>query len=441
MVILKIAFRNVIKNKWRSALIGFTLFISSFFLLFSNAAINGIEVQVIRGYINYQSGHVAVMWPGMKEVSPTDPVRFLDNLASFEHDNLDQNLIAVDRLEKYLGANEKDIEKGFPSIIRRVRYSSGDQNDRIVVFGLTQEHAEFLQQERTLAITAGSLPAPDYPGIAISEYFSEETGLAMGDKISLRAVTADKAVQEMEFTITGLYANGAPYENTYAFMTDESARELTGVSQPLFDIYRIYLPDRAEAGSFAKELETYLEGTNLHAESYLEASPFYTNNSRLMRIMSNIFMFFLLIVIAMGLVATIRMNLLERIKEFGTMRAIGYSRSKSYGIIFAEMFILATMALAIALLAAGILVAILGQSGIYVGSGPVSYGIGGERFWPELKVNDIILSILAITFFSLFATIGPGLSLCYQEITDMMLKRQRRIFLPGKILRQWLRIE
>lgn len=437
MVILKIAFRNVIKNKWRSALIGFTLFISSFFLLFSNAAINGIEVQVIRGYINYQSGHVAVMWPGMKEVSPTDPVRFLDNLASYDHDNLDQNLIAIDRLGKYLTANENEIEKGFPSIIRQVRYSLGDQNDRIVVYGLTQEHAEFLQQERTLAITAGSLPASGNPGVAISEYLSEETGLAMGDKITLRAVTADKAVQESEFTITGLYANGAPYDNSYAFMTDECARELTGVPQPLFDIYRIYLPDRAEAGSFAKELEAHLDGTNLHAESYLEASPFYTNNSRLMRIMSNIFMFFLLIVIAMGLVATIRMNLFERIKEFGTMRAIGYSRGKSYGIIFAEMFILAALALAIALLAAGILVAILGQSGIYVGSGPASYGIGGERFWPELKVNDIILSILAITFFSLFATMGPGLSLCYQEITDMMLKRQRRIFLPGKLVRQW----
>jgi hypothetical protein len=83
-------------------------------------------------------------------------------------------------------------------------------------------------------------------------------------------------------------------------------------------------------------------------------------------------------------------------------------------------------------------VAILGNTGIYVGTGAISYGLGGERFWPELRISDVLLAGAAVTFFALLATLGPGLSICYQEITDMMHKRQKSFFLPTKIIREWL---
>ena len=57
-IILKIAVRNIRQNRKRSFLIGLTIFISSFLLLLSDAALNGIEKQVLRGYIPLQSGEV-----------------------------------------------------------------------------------------------------------------------------------------------------------------------------------------------------------------------------------------------------------------------------------------------------------------------------------------------------------------------------------------------
>lgn len=157
----------------------------------------------------------------------------------------------------------------------------------------------------------------------------------------------------------------------------------------------------------------------------------------MIRVMFNIFLIFILVVIAAGLLSTVRMSLFTRMKEFGTLRAIGYSRTRSFGIIFAEMFLLAALALAAAFVCTVILQAILGQTGIYVGTGPVSYGIGGERFWPQLRANDVVLAAVAITLFSFLATVGPGLKLCYHKITDLMLKQQPRFFLPGRIFREW----
>lgn len=237
----------------------------------------------------------------------------------------------------------------------------------------------------------------------------------------------------------GIYANGAGYENHFAFMPDADARKLTAVPQPYFDLYRVYLGERREADAFARELDSYLSKENalLMAESYREASPFFTNNSRNLRMMFNIFLLFVLAVIAVGLMSTVRMNLFDRMKEFGTLRAIGYSRFRSYGIVFAEMFLLAAMALVFALVCTVVILSILGQTGIYVGTGPVSYGVGGERFWPQLLVDDIVLAFIAIMLFSLAATLGPGLKLCYQSITDMLLKQQRRFSLPKAIIKEW----
>ena len=437
MIILRIAFRNIAQNKWRSLLIGFALFISSFFLLVSNSAMNGIEDQVIRGYVNYQSGHVAVMWPGMKDVSSRDAGRFLFLLESYDPHIEGDNLTAIEALNQFLTENQAAVDKAFPSIMRLGRYTVGTENDQIVIFGLTQEHAEYLQNSRTLMITEGELPDSSNPGIAISEFSSTENGVNIGDSLLIRVATPNRDIREQEFTITGIYANGAGYDNHFAFMTDLEARNLTDVPQPLFDIHRIYLQDSGQAGQFAQELDQALAETVLFAESFREASPFYTNNSRNMRAMFNIFLIFILIVIAFGLVATIRMNLFERMKEFGTLRAMGYSRSQNFGIIFAEMFILAFLSLLAALVISVILVSYLGSTGIFVGTGPISYGIGGERFWPEMRIKDIVLAITAITAFAVFATLGPGLNLCYQGITDMMLKKQSRMFLPSKIIREW----
>ncbi|HBS93364.1 MAG TPA: hypothetical protein DG577_10415 [Firmicutes bacterium] len=439
MLILKIAFRNLVQNKWRSLLIGCALFTSSFLLLISNAAMNGVENQVISSYVHYQTGHVAVMWSGMKDISPSDASRFLHKLVSYNPDLVRENLEAVAKLEEFIEDNSDKVQKGFPSIMRRGRYSVGEANDQFVVFGLTSEHAAFLQQEKILKILEGYLPDAAASGICISQFLAQDLNLTKGDTIKLRAITNAKELREREFVITGIYANGAGYDNFFAFMSDEDARELTGVPQPLFDIYRIYLNDSKQAGELAEELDSSLAGNPvLYAESFMDASTFYTNNSKYMRIMFNIFIFFILAVIAFGLVATIRMHLYERIREFGTLRAIGYSRGQNYGIIFTEMFLLAAMALAAALVLAGVLTAILGSTGIYVGTGAISYGLGGEKFWPQMRIQDILMAGASVAFFALLATLSPGLSICYQEITDMMQKRQKRIFLPARIIREWL---
>ncbi|MTI96795.1 MAG: FtsX-like permease family protein [Firmicutes bacterium] len=382
MIILKIALRNVLQNKRRSLLIGLTLFIISFMLLTSNAAMNGVENQVISGYVNYQSGHVAVLWSEMKDVNTSEPTRFTDSLIGYQQDNRGAKERSVERLLEFLAENEHQVTHAFPAILRPVRFSYGNHQDQLTVYGLTPESARYLQDAKTLEIVAGRLPDADNPGVTVSQRLSDEQGVQIGDRLNLRIASADNDVFIHEARVLGIYANGAGYENSYAFMDNSQARELFAVPEPFFDICRIYLGSAGNASDFAARLDAQLltENETLRAEDYRQASPFYTNNSRNMKLMFNIFILFMLMVIALGVVSTVRMNLFQRLQEFGTLRAIGYSRWQSYSIIFAEMFLLTAITMAAALACTLVLVTIFGRTGIYVGSAlpPMRWAANGS---------------------------------------------------------------
>lgn len=108
----------------------------------SNAALNGIEKQVLRGYITLQSGEVAVIWKGLKEVSPMDPGKFLYDI-SFQVDDDEQdveNRRALAKLGEYLGAKETEIKAFYPTVRRYGQLISAKKIDSTFkTYGLTPE--------------------------------------------------------------------------------------------------------------------------------------------------------------------------------------------------------------------------------------------------------------------------------------------------------------
>jgi ABC-type lipoprotein release transport system permease subunit len=402
---------------------------------------NGIEKQVLRGYITLQAGDVAVIWDSLKEVSPLDPGKFLYDF-SFSVDDEEQeaeNQRAMAKLRDYLAAKGKEIKAAFPTVRRYGQLVSREKIDvAFKAYGLTRESRDFLLQSGAIQPVAGQLPVEGYQ-VCISKTKADEHQLQVGDWVTIEATTPYGGKNAMDFQIGGIYANAAGYENWYGFMPETAFRLLFAYDPDYFDLVRIYLTDRQKAPHFAQDLDAYLttETSVLRAESYAEASPFFTNNSRLFKAMFNVFILFLLGIIAIGLRATFRMNLFERMKEFGALRAIGYSRSHCFGIIFCEIFLLALITLGVALLCAGPVVYSLGQSGIYVGSGIACWAVGGERFYPFMRLTDLLFTTIIIFLFSLSASLQPALSLCYQKITDLLAKRQRRLFLPAALWRNF----
>lgn len=429
--LIRIAFRNVLVQRKRSILIGFAVMLSALLLFMADSTMNGVEGQVLRGYMHLQSGHVAVVWEGMKEIDGMDTSRFLSKLASFNPAKKAEAKQAMDRLNQFLKTHADEVALFDATVRKYVRMRMGTNSGSVMVYGLTEATRQHLLDERTIAMEEGELPVASGRALALSREFADQNKVKLGDEVTLETVTANGESKEVAFVVKGIYANGAGYDNGYAFMPAREARDLLGYEEGYFDAARIYLKDLRRAEQFAKELDAYLlaESPMLRAESYKEASSFYTTTPKNLKLLFNLFVVFLLYIIGMGLRSTIGITLFQRMREFGTIRAIGFSKWQNYTVVLMEVLILSLMSLAIAFSIALGFTLFFGEQGVYVGPGPISYAMGGESFYPEMKVTDVVFVVLVITGFALGSTLGPGLRMSGQNITDLLANRMRKMSL------------
>lgn len=438
-IITKIALRNIVLNKKRSALIGLAIFISSFLLLFSNAALNGVSKQVMKGYLNIQSGHVIVLWENFKKVNTSEPGRFVNSneTISFEKSKDSENKSSIDKMNAFFKDNSGEIDEYFKTVRRSAQFFTKDSEDTFVTYGLTDDSKKHILDSKAITMESGELLSDKDNAICISKEKADKFKLKVGDEISVEVSTVDSKRKAEKFVISGIYANGAQYDNWYGFMSDKAARNLYDMDSEYFDVCMVYLKDINNSNDFAGRLDTVLmEGsTVLRAESYSQATQFYTVMPKLLKSLYTVFIVFLLIIIAAGLRSTIKMNLFERMKEFGSIRAIGYSREQTFAIIFFEIFFLSILSLLLAFVISIVPIMLLSSKGVYVGPGNLSNALGGETFYPAFNAADTIVAFLIITFFSLLSTLSPGIKLCYQKIADIMVKRQRKIWVIPALLK------
>ncbi|MDQ0059014.1 ABC transporter permease [Paenibacillus harenae] len=431
-MITKIAIRNIIANRRRSFLIGFVIFVAAFLLLIANAFVNGVGFQVNKAYSQLQAGDVIVGWESLEKMEKTDATRLLFMGAnSFDVKKETENRQTMDVLKGFLDQNQQKIESYYPTVRRNAGLEVGNMSDaQFSVFGLTPELRDRLQQSKTVSMQEGQLLSDLPRSIAVSQEKALSYSLKLGDKVNLNVITPAGEVRAEQFTVRGIYNNGAGWDNWYGFTSDQDARKLFQYENGYFDIVKIYLNDAGESKKFAKQLNAALGDGVLYAETGQSASLLYPTMSMALKGLFNLFIMFLIIVIAIGMRSAIRMNLYQRMQEFGTLRAIGYSRTQCFGIIFNEAFFLSIGALIAAFVPALLFNMIFSTNGIYLGPGPMSY-FGGEYLYPDMQIADVALALGVLAVFSLIATMNPGLSLVYQTITDIMNKRQR----PVKVMR------
>lgn len=425
IIFFKIAFRNILKNGKRTLLIGLTLVITCTVLLFSFSIGNGIRRQILDKYRDTQSGDVSVVWSNVKEIDPSDPSRLFFSTYDFKKDK--ENRAAIKRLDEFIHNNPEEIK----SFIKCVRGSgmldTGTFASYNLIFGVDEAELAYLQEKRAFQLTDGRLPFAGKYAIVISDDAAKSSNISIGDWVTLDSGTSTGFVNTQEYQVIGLYRSSSDFDSIYVYMTKEDALELFDQSPDYFQSVRIFLNDPDQAGQFAARLDAYLtEGGNvLRAEPISYSSEFYSRIAIMIKSLFTMFVIFILFIIGIGIRSVVRMNLFERMKEFGTLRAIGFKRFQTFLVIFLEILIMSLLFFAAAFFINAGLTAILNSGGIYIGKGAVAYALGGESIYPVFEFYDTFTALVIITLFSLFAPLKPGLRLCFHKITDLLAQNQK----------------
>ncbi len=164
--------------------------------------------------------------------------------------------------------------------------------------------------------------------------------------VNLQGLTVDNGFNALDATITTRYTTGFELtEDTSIITTLPVFQELMSTDGVTY--MGVYLKNDLKARSFSQDLNTLFAKNELP----LEAIPFfderiglfYTGSMNFLYAITAFFFLLVSVVVILSVANAISMNIMERIKELGTMRAIGFTPQDLSRLVAIESFILAIL--------------------------------------------------------------------------------------------------
>jgi len=228
-------------------------------------------------------------------------------------------------------------ERGYPASARLLGFGLGASDESSAG---VQVHGLDVVRDRTVSliaerVRAGAWLDPDDPyGVVIGTQLARTLVVGVGDELILLSQASDGSMANDLFTIRGvLLGVGEGVDRAGVFMTEEAFRTFFVFPTGAHEIV-LRRPADMELEPFAEAVTELAPGERV--ETWRELSP--TLASMLDSARGVMMMVFLIVYIAIGILIlnAMLMAVFERIREFGVLKAIGYSPTQVLAIIFGE---------------------------------------------------------------------------------------------------------
>lgn len=393
---LKLAFRNALRNARRTLLTAATVAIGTAFVVVTLSFLGGLFDGMLVSWTEI-NGPVRIVTKAYADREQLRPL----------HENIEQSAPLIADLETLPGATSV-----VPMIRTGVGITLGEElgEDGAMLTGTTRAFYD-----------AHLLPTVEFSGgkwldydskseqVVLGSKVARDTGARVGDEILLMGVTQYGSMAPISADVVGVISGNTSVESQ-AYVTLEVARWMIDVPDGALEIliYGEDVSSKSEATALAaaarSKLDDTYEVTAWHQRGiWIQMLPVIDGMNY---IISGIIVF----VMALAIFNTMTMSVLERTGEIGVMRALGQSR---LGAVFS--FLLESMMIG---LFGGLLGAVLGAiPAFYLEQNGISYTaevldeMGGEYPMTTTMYADLSPDVLAIALFVgvLTAILGAAL--------------------------------
>ncbi|GAB4563663.1 MAG: ABC transporter permease [Anaerolineae bacterium] len=384
-----IGFRDLMRNRRRSALSLIAVALGLALLMMLNGLITGTMEQSLQNNIRLNTGHVQIRKDGYE----------VEKLSLKWSDLIEEPEALLAQVRTL-----PEVKEAAPVLWMNAFLNTADDSVGVQVYGI--DVTSPIHQPFRDAMVAGDFPAPDdRSGILLGRRLADELKLGIGDDLSLTAVNADGEPVEAIFTVRGLFSTGLPYYDQVAvFLPLSKAQALAGTGDRVSSIV-IMLHDQGDAERVAERLRS----PGLVPLTWRDLNAIW-----LTAVESGMVFYYILDAIVMAIVAVIIANTLlmavfERVREIGILAALGM-RARQIRL----MFLLEAAILGLAGIVVGFVLGTLGVSylanvGLDIGNAAASaagaLGLGTKmyaEFVPGLFVTLAAATLGVILLASLY---------------------------------------
>ncbi len=293
--LVRLAFRNVLRHPRRSLLSAAPVVAGVAVSILGTGLVGGLDENVIRAQINTSSGHVLLRGPGVSEDGLSHEIDELQPLPES----------LVQRLE---GLNWT------PRVEFDLRLVGGADSVRAVGVGYDPD-----REERVFSREAQQLEGawPMEHGVVVGSGLAAVMDLAVGDSVMLQARTSKGAQNALSAEVVGLVSTqNLAVDNSRVFLPMPLAQEFVRVPGPSHVAIR--LDRRSEAQAAAERLDSPWKAT-----TYRDEAGVILSINRVRRKAISILVLVVMGIAATGIANTVIMAVYERVREVGTLLAMG----------------------------------------------------------------------------------------------------------------------
>ena len=402
---MKLAWRNIFRNKRRTFIAGIAIGVGLAAMLFTDALMIGMKDNMIRSATKSFLGEGQIHRKGFR-LTP-DVEKTINNL-----DGIISNL-----------KQEEAVERFTPRTVTFGMITSPANVSSVMVYGIQPSSEKFLSQIDDVLKEGNYFKGDGERNIVIGSDLAELLEVGIGDRTVITATQAESGnlVQEM-FRVSGIYHfNVKEMDTGMAFVRLSKAQEMLGIGN---DVHEIAIKFK-DIHFAAKKDNPFWSKYSVHGNEAVS----WTTLLPQLHAMPGIFWISLLVmgiilfgIVAFGIVNTLFMSLYERMFEFGVIRAVGTRPSGIRRLILLEAGALSLLSIVLGILLGSIITLIFVKVGIDYRGIEIAGTSFHEMLYPVIHIQQYIIYPIAVFAFTLLIGLYPALVASKMSISEALRK-------------------
>lgn len=245
--------------------------------------------------------------------------------------------------------------------------------------------------------------------IIIGQSLAEKLNVKEKSKIVITLTELDGTLTGGSFRVQGIFKTAnSTYDEMKAFVKANDLQDLIQLGDNSGHEIAILLNENDMEKQVAQNLEKAFP--ELNVKTWLQLMPEMQMMNENMDFMMYIFVGIILLALGFGIVNTMLMVILERVKELGMLMAIGMNRKRVFSMIVLETVLLSLTGGIIGIILAVIVTGITQQTGVDLSmwaEGLNAYGFNSV-IYPEIDLMSIIEITFLVMFIGVLASIYPA---------------------------------
>lgn len=397
----KIAWRNLGRNKRRTALAVGAIALGQLTLVFVNGLMAGSFQNMVKTLTGPLVGHVQIHEKDWREERAMD--LFLDRFA--------ETKAAIEALP--------GVERVAPRIYAPVLSASGEESAKPA----DAEPAVIVGVDVDIERREGGILASLEPGVALGDHsvalgdiLATRLGLREGEQLAVIGQDADGFPVSDLFVVEAVIDSRVEIVKSMGIvMPYQLAESLLVMEDKVHEIVVQGL-DYKEAEVLAEKVAAIPALADAEVLTWREAIPELTRIIDLKKWLDFIFLGLVFIAAAAGIANTAMMSTFERTHEFGMLLAVGSRPNRIITMVLIESVIIGLVAVALGSLIGTALVLFTGHTGInYAALGgksaeDIAFGTINLSFiiYPRFELRHIVYGVVAVTLTSIIASLWPA---------------------------------